>query len=63
MRVCYIYRRHLELNNEKEAWAGEKKYFSGLVDKLDPRREHLGRSTSGSCVDFYKAARHDAWTL
>jgi len=61
--VCYIYRRHLELKSEKEAWEGEKTYFVGLVSKVEPKREKLGQNPGGVCVEFYEAARHKEWAL
>jgi hypothetical protein len=61
--VSYVYRRHLELKAEKEAWAGEQTYFAGLVDKLDPRREILGRNPGGPCIEFYESACHEHWQL
>jgi hypothetical protein len=61
--VAYIYRRHLELQNEKEAWKAEKDYFSGLVSKLEGRRERLGHTPGGPCIDFYEAACHTEWKL
>jgi len=61
--VAYVYRRHLELKSEKEAWEGEQKYFAGLVETLEPRRETLGRNPGGACIEFYKAAHHKHWAL
>jgi hypothetical protein len=61
--VCYVYRRHLELKTDKEAWAGEKKYFAGLLSKLERQRERLGHNPGGPCIDFYEAARHKEWAL
>ncbi|WJW75385.1 DUF3800 domain-containing protein [Thiohalobacter sp. IOR34] len=39
--VSYVYRRHLELTTEPEAYAGEKVFFDGLAHKLNSRRERL----------------------
>ena len=61
--VCYVYRRDLELKSDKEAWAGEKEYFAGLVSKLERQRERLGQNPGGPCIDFYEAARHKHWAL
>jgi hypothetical protein len=61
--VCYAFRRHIELEKDKEGWDGEKEYFSGLVQKLEGRREHLGRDRVGPCIEFYRAARHEHWAL
>ena len=33
--VAYVYRRHIELKSEDEAWDGEREYFDGLAAKLD----------------------------
>jgi hypothetical protein len=61
--VSYIYRRHLELKSGTEAWAGEKEYFAGLVNKLEPKRELLGRTSGGPCIEFYESVSHDEWRL
>lgn len=61
--VAYVYRRYLELKTEKEAWEGEQKYFAGLVERLEPRRELLGRNPGGPCIDFYKTACHNDWKM
>jgi Protein of unknown function (DUF3800) len=61
--VSYIYRRHLELKTEREGWDGEQKYFAGLVDKLEPRRELLGRNPGGPCIEFYQAAYWQLGTM
>jgi hypothetical protein len=61
--ACYVYRRHLELKSDAEAWPGEKRYFEGLAERLDSKREGLGRNPGGPCVDFYKAACHSEWAL
>jgi hypothetical protein len=61
--VSYVYRRHLELKTKKEAWQGEKDYLAGLVGKLEPKRERLGRNPGGPCIEFYKAVCHKQWAL
>lgn len=62
--LSYIYRRHLELTSRKEAWDGEKEYYEELASVLEGRREKLGRTPSDSeAVDFYKAAKHEAWDI
>jgi hypothetical protein len=60
--VAYIHRRHLELISGPEKWDGEKDYFADLVNRL-PKREGLGRTPGGPCIDFYQAARADNWKL
>jgi hypothetical protein len=55
--VAYIRRRHLELMNGHERWAGEKDYFAELVGRL-PKPARLGRNSGGPRIDFYEAARH-----
>ena len=47
----------------KEAWGGEKEYFGGLVSKLEPKRERLGNTPGGPCIEFCEAARHKEWSL
>jgi hypothetical protein len=59
--VCYVYRRHLELKSEAEAWRGEKDYIGGLVGKLELKRELLGNTPGGPCIQFYDAACHKEW--
>jgi len=59
--VSYAYRRHLELKSDEEEWDGELEYFASLVAKL--KKEPLGRTTGGQCIEFYRAVRHKDWTL
>ena len=61
--VSYVYRRHLELKTEAENWVGEKEYYENLVNKLDTKREKLGHTPDGPCVEFYTSAKHDEWAL
>jgi hypothetical protein len=49
--------------NAQEEWPGERDYFAGLVQKLELRRELLGRNPGGSCIEFYEAACHKDWKL
>jgi hypothetical protein len=61
--ICYVYRRHLELASQAEAWAGEKAYYQGLANILDPHREKLGQPPDAPCVTFYKGLKHKDWAL
>jgi hypothetical protein len=61
--VSYAYRRHLELKSQNEKWTGEQQYFASLVDKLEPKREPLGRTADGQCIEFYEAVRHKEWAM
>lgn len=61
--VSYAYRRHLELTTQPESWAGEQAFYTGLVTRLDAKRERLGRTPDAECVDFYNAVKHPAWVL
>jgi hypothetical protein len=61
--AAYIFRRHLELRDDKEAWDGEKAYYAELVAVLDERRTGVGRTPGGPCIDFYKHASHKHWDL
>ena len=61
--VSYVYRRHLELSTQPEAWAGEQVFYAGLVTRLDAKCERLGRAPDAECIDFYKAVKHPAWAL
>lgn len=61
--VSYVYRRHLELAAQPEAWAGEQAFYTGLIARLDSKRERLGRTPDAQCIDFYNAVQHPAWAL
>ncbi len=61
--VAYIYRRHLELQTIPEEWVGEKAYYDGLATKLDAKRERLGQTPGGACVDLYAGATQAHWSL
>ena len=61
--LSYVYRRHLELTSAAEAWAGERDYYLGLVEVLEPNRENIGRCPDEACVDFYRQAKHAEWAL
>jgi hypothetical protein len=61
--LSWIYRRHLELKMQAEAYVGEQAYYQGLVDILEPQREKLGQCPKMPCVGFYQDARHADWTI
>lgn len=61
--VSWIYRRHLELKSQAEAYPGEQIYYQGLVNILEPQREKLGQCPKEPCIAFYQAARHAEWTI
>ena len=61
--MSYVYRRHLELTDEEEAWPGEQAYYRSLVDILEPQREKLGRCPDAPCRTFFRAAKHAEWEL
>lgn len=61
--LSWVYRRHLELVQGPEAYAGERAYYQGLVDLLEPQRERLGQTPAAPCVAFFQAARHPDWAL
>jgi hypothetical protein len=62
--LSYIYRRHLELTTAAEAYAGEKAFYTGLVETLETLRQKLGRTPTGSTsVAFYESAAHEAWDM
>ena len=61
--ISYVYRRHLELVVGPEKWAGERDFFTGLVEVIEPFREKLGRSRKGPCHEFYAAVAHPEWRL
>lgn len=61
--VSYVYRRHLELATQPEAYAGEQAFYSNLVARLDAKRERLGRTPDTECIDFFNAVKHPAWAL
>jgi len=61
--LSWVYRRHLELKSQGEAYAGERAYYEGLVNILEPQREKLGQSPAAPCVAFYQSARHPGWVI
>lgn len=61
--ISYVYRRHLELKSQAEAYPGEQTYYQGLVDILEPHRGKIGQSPVAPCVAFYRAAQHPDWPL
>ena len=61
--ISYVYRRHLELTANAEAWVGEKEYYAELVAILEPARETHGHCPDEPCVNFFKAAKHPEWKL
>ena len=63
--ISYIYRRYLELKNQKEKYTGEKDYYSKLVAVLDTKREKLGRvqRPHQPCVEFYNHIKHPNWDI
>lgn len=61
--ICYVYRRHLELASEAEAYPGEKGYYEGLVGILEPQRDKLGHAPAEPGVTFFKEAVHPEWAI
>lgn len=61
--ISWVYRRHLELKNQAEAYAGEQAYYQELVDILEPQRLKLGNCPAAPCVTFYQAAQHADWAI
>ena len=61
--LSFIYRRHLELKAEAEAYRGETEFYEELVRIIDPRRERLGRTRACESLNFYSATTHDHWQL
>ena len=61
--VSYVYRRYLELMNDKENWKGEKEYYQKLVARLEIEREKLGQTPKPSAFKFYDRAKHNSWSL
>ena len=61
--ISYLYRWHLELIDAEEKWSGEKDYLNGLVEKLEKKRQKLGRTASGQCIDFYRRVKCENWNL
>lgn len=59
--VSYVYRRHLELKSEAEGWEGEKEYFAGLVNKLEAKRENIGRCPDKEAVKVFSSICHPEW--
>lgn len=61
--LSWVYRRHLELKGQPEAYPGEQAYYQELVDILEPQREKLGQAPAVPSVAFYQAARHPDWPI
>ena len=61
--LSFIYRRHLELRTEAEAYPGEAGFYDELIGIIDPRRENLGQTPGCEALSFYRAATHDHWQL
>ena len=61
--LSWVFRRHLELIDQEEAYEGERTFYQGLVDTLEPQREKLGLTPAGPSVTFYQAARHPGWAI
>jgi len=61
--ISWVYRRHLELTQQAEAYPGEKAYYEELAGILEPSREKLGQTPGAPSVSFYQAARHPAWAV
>jgi len=61
--LSWVYRRHLELMDHAEAYAGEQAFYQELVGILEPHREKLGLTPAGPSVTFYEAARHPGWAI
>jgi hypothetical protein len=61
--ISWVYRRHLELKAQAEAYAGEQAYYQQLIDILEPQREKLGQCPKEATVGFYQAACHPEWAI
>lgn len=61
--LSWVYRRHLELKDQAEAYAGERSYYQELVNILEPQREKLGQTPAAPSVAFYQTARHPEWAI
>ncbi len=61
--LSYVYRRHLELMGQPEAYTGEQEYYAGLVNALDRARKKIGRVPNVPCIQFFNQAKHDEWQL
>jgi len=61
--LSYIYRRHLELQSENEAYDGESEFYSDLIGVIEPKREKIGRSPVSDALNFYRATSHDHWKI
>jgi len=61
--ISWVYRRHLELKAQAEAYAGEQAYYQQLIDILEPQREKLGQCPKEATVGFYQAACHPEWGI
>ena len=74
--VCHIYRRYLDILDEKldknykymdcdgrKSWENEHKVYKDLVDILDSRREYIGTPPDTECVDYFRSIKSKNWDL
>ena len=74
--VCHIYRRYLDILDEKldknykymdcdgrKSWENERKVYKDLVDILDSRREYIGTPPDTECVDYFRSIKSKNWAL
>lgn len=63
--VSYIYRRHLEILKDGQAWDGEHDYINGLFVKLEKKRIKLGKLSSKDdpVISFYNQIIPEGWKL
>ncbi len=61
--VSYVYRRHLEIVVDGEAYDGERTLFDGWFNKLEGARQKQGRTQDCAAKRFYENLTPDGWTL
>ena len=63
--LSYIFRRHVELFDEEEAYSNEKEFYFSLVAQLEKKRAKLGHCPPDGkdCKEFYEYAKHPQWKL
>ncbi|QDP20021.1 DUF3800 domain-containing protein [Sphingomonas xanthus] len=61
--LSYVFRRHLELQTQNEAYQGEAAYYLSLVNVLNPRCEKLGQGPDCDARNFYRAIAPEGWAI
>ena len=62
--ICYVYRRHLEINRDpKNLNNDDKEFIQSLIDILEPHREKLENISDSQCYSLFRQIAHPQWTI